>query len=254
MRKLLSSLDSIHGRFPKSWRCRSRDVFQEQVRFGNELHVGVFDAVVNHLDVVACAVLADVGAARLAVGSLGGDGFVDRLDFRIRVLVAAGHDGRAAAGAVFAAGNAHAVEVDARFAAAVIAAARVAEVRVAAVDDDVACIEDRNKLFNHAVYRRAGHDHEHDLARLFQGADKFLQVVVAFDVVVRPFRYKFFRQIRRVVVYRYGKAWSAIFRAKLLPMTAMPTTPISRNSIIIYLLSASLYFLLIFRNIGKFSL
>ena len=155
---------------------------------------------------MACTVFADVGAARLAVGSLGGDGFIDRLDFRICVLVAAGHDGRAAAGAVFAAGNAHAVEVDACFAAAFAAAARVAEVRVAAVDDDVAGIEDGNKLFNHAVYRRASHDHEHDLAGLFQGADKFLQVVVAFDVVMRPFRYKFFRQVRRVVVYRYGKA------------------------------------------------
>ena len=39
----------------------------EFIGFADELHVGVLDAVVDHLDEVAAAIGADVGAARLAV-------------------------------------------------------------------------------------------------------------------------------------------------------------------------------------------
>ena len=51
----------------------------EVVAFGDELHVGVFDAVVHHLDEVAGTVESDVGDARFAFG-LGRDGFEDRLE------------------------------------------------------------------------------------------------------------------------------------------------------------------------------
>ena len=51
---------------------------QQIVGFGDELHVAVLDAVVDHLHVVAGAARAHVGDARLAVVGLGGDGAEDR--------------------------------------------------------------------------------------------------------------------------------------------------------------------------------
>ena len=151
---------------------------------------------------MAGAVFADVSAARLAISRFGRNGFVNGLDFRIRFLIAARHDGRTAAGARFPARNAHAIEMDAVFFAAVVAAARIAEIGVAAVDDDVTCIQEGQQLVEHAVHRRTGHDHEHDFARPLQGSQEILQLEVARNLVMGPFLEELFRQIRRIVVDR----------------------------------------------------
>ena len=79
---------------------------EQVVGLADELHVAVLDAVVHHLDVVARAILADPVAAGRAVFDLGGDGLEDLLHVRPRCRISAGHDGRAAARAFFAAGNA----------------------------------------------------------------------------------------------------------------------------------------------------
>ena len=62
------------------------------VGLADELHVAVLDAVVDHLHVVAGAVLADPVAAGRAVVDLGGDGLEDRLHVRPCRGLAAGHD------------------------------------------------------------------------------------------------------------------------------------------------------------------
>ena len=76
------------------------------VGFADELHVAVFDAVVDHLDVMAGAVFADPIAAGRAVLDFGGDALENILHVRPRGGRAAGHDARAMARAFFAAGNA----------------------------------------------------------------------------------------------------------------------------------------------------
>src|SRR5690606_837563 len=58
----------------------SGDVAQQVVGLGDELHVGIFDAVVHHLDEMSGAVGADVGAAGRAVGGFGRDVFEDRTE------------------------------------------------------------------------------------------------------------------------------------------------------------------------------
>ena len=117
----------------------------EVVGLGDELHVGVLDAVVDHLDEVAGAVGADVGHARLALGDRG-DGLEDRAERLPRLGGAAGHDRRAVQRALLAAGDAGADEVDAGLAHRLLAADGVGEERVAAVDDDVARLEDLGEL------------------------------------------------------------------------------------------------------------
>ena len=103
-------------------------IFEEQIRFGNELHVGVFNAVVDHFYVMSCPIGANVRTARFSVAGLSGNGFVNRLDFGVRSCIATRHNGWAAAGTGFAAGNAHAVKMEAMVFAIVIAAARIAKV------------------------------------------------------------------------------------------------------------------------------
>src|SRR3990170_2133147 len=88
---------------------------------GDELHVGVLDAVVDHLDEVAGAIGPDVGHAGLALGYRG-----DRLKDGPQRLPGlhgpARHDGRTVERALLTAGDAGADEVDARLAHRLLAA------------------------------------------------------------------------------------------------------------------------------------
>ena len=142
-------------------------VAQQVVGLGDQLDVGVLDAVVDHLHVVARAVGADVGAARRAV-DLGGDRGEDVLDVVVGLARAAGHDARPVQRALLAAGHADAEEAQAALVHRLVAALGVAEVRVAAVDDRVALVEQRRELLDHRVDRRAGLDHGHDRPRALE--------------------------------------------------------------------------------------
>ena len=55
-----------------------------------------------------------------------------------------------------------------------LAADRVGEQGVTAVDDDVAVFHGVGKLLNHGVRRRAGLDHDDGLARALKGGDEVL--------------------------------------------------------------------------------
>ena len=64
------------------------------------------------------------------------------------------------------------------------AANRIGEMRVAAVDQDVALVEVRNDLFDERVDRLARLDHDHQLARPGEALAQFLDTVAADDVLV----------------------------------------------------------------------
>jgi hypothetical protein len=156
-------------------RWRHADGVPEQVvRLGDELHVGVLDAVVHHLDEVAGPVRADVRAARGAV-HVRADRLEHRAKARVRLLASAGHDGRAVQRALLAAGHAHADEVEVALAQRGFAAAGVVEMRVAAVDDHVAVFEQRGELVDHRVGGRAGVDHDEDASRALERGDELLR-------------------------------------------------------------------------------
>ncbi len=149
------------------------------VALGDQLHVGVLDAVVDHLHVVAGSVGADVRAARRSVDTRG-----DRLENRrerplVRFAVAAGHDARTVEGALLSAGDPNAEEVDPVPADLLVATLSVTEVRVAAVDQGVAVVEVGDELIDHRVGRRARLHHAHDHARAFECADELLDRRVA---------------------------------------------------------------------------
>ena len=87
---------------------------QQVVRLGDELHVAVLDAVVDHLHEVAGAVGADpVTARRRRPSTLAAIAVKMSAHLRASVGRAAGHDRRPVTGALFAAGDADADEAQA---------------------------------------------------------------------------------------------------------------------------------------------
>jgi hypothetical protein len=143
------------------------------VGLADDLHVGVLDAVVDHLDEVAGTVGADVGAAGGAV-DLGGDVLEQRAQGLVGFGRATGHDRRTVEGALFAAGDPGADEVQTAGRHLGLTADRVGVERVAAVDDDVAGFHGVRQLADHRVRGLARLDHDEGAAGLFQGGDEVL--------------------------------------------------------------------------------
>ena len=77
------------------------------VRFGNQLHVAVFDPVMHHFDKMPGAVFADPVAARGTVFDFGGNALKNVLDVGPGGRRAARHDGGPLPGASFPTRDAH---------------------------------------------------------------------------------------------------------------------------------------------------
>src|SRR5690606_28953435 len=93
--------------------------------------------------------------------------------------VTAGHDAWAKQRPLLTAGHAGADEAQAALGAVLAAPAGVVEVRVASVDDDVALVEQRHELVDHAIDRCAGLHHDHDSAGPLERLDELLHALAA---------------------------------------------------------------------------
>src|SRR5206468_1759451 len=93
----------------------------------------------------------------------------------VGVLVAAGHQRRAEARALFATGHAGADEEQAFFAEIFFAADRVGPERIATVDDDVTRLEYGDQAVDDRVRGLAGLDEDDGPPRLCQRLSKLLQ-------------------------------------------------------------------------------
>ncbi len=91
-------------------RSRVESGAQQVVRLRDELHVGVLDAVVDHLHEMPGRVRTDMGRARHAI-DLRGNRFEDRAELLVRLGRAAGHDARTVQSALLAAGHSRTDEV-----------------------------------------------------------------------------------------------------------------------------------------------
>ncbi len=126
----------------------------------------------HHLDEVAGAVGADVGAAGHAV-DVRGDLLEQRAERLVGLGGTAGHDRRAVERTLLAAGDARADEVQAALAHRLLPADGVGVERVTAVDDDVALFHRVGELVDDGVGRVAGLDHDHHPARLLKRGKEF---------------------------------------------------------------------------------
>ena len=188
---------------------------EDVVGFADELHVAVLDAVVDHLHIVTCAAGADVGDARFAV-HFGGDAFEDRLHHIPGRSRSAGHDRGAFARAFLTAGNAGTDEAEAEVAEPLVAALGVGVKRVAAIDDDVALVEQRDELLDDRIDGSAGLDHDHDLARCGERLDEFLEAFCAHKFFARMGGDEFVGDRGRAVIHRNLEAAGFHIEHKIL--------------------------------------
>jgi hypothetical protein len=154
-------------------RGQSGGMAQQVVGLGDQLHVGVLDAVVHHLHEVPGAVGADVHAAGRPV-DLGGDVLQQRAERRVGLRRPARHDAGAVQRALLAAGDAGADEVQPALAQRGLAAPGVGVVRVAPVDDHVAGLQQRRELVDDRVGGRSRLHHDHQPPRAFQRGHELL--------------------------------------------------------------------------------
>ena len=167
--------------FCKFFRCGSHSCLENRICFADQLHVSVFNPVVDHLHVVPGSVGSHVSAAGLALGH-GGDLRVNRLELLPAFRRPSRHNRRTLKGTFLPAGNPHPEKVNSLFAKIFLAALRVRPKRIPAVDDDVTGLKKGNQLLDHRVHRRASLDHDLHLARTGQRGDKFLQGAAGNDV------------------------------------------------------------------------
>ncbi|KAK7369753.1 hypothetical protein VNO80_11797 [Phaseolus coccineus] len=175
-------------------------VLQHVVSLRDELHISVFDSVVDHLHEVPRASLANVCDAR-SVLDLRRDFVKDVVDIVVGGLRTAGHEGGPVARAVFPAGDAHAKVEETFFGDLADAAFGVLVPLVAAVNDAVARLEVVGECGDGLVDGGAGLDKDDDGSGALEGQDEFTRVT------------------------EMGKPFSAIFRARFCPITAKPARP-----------------------------
>ncbi len=87
--------------------------FQQRIGFRNQLHITVFNTVVNHLHIVTCAIGTNIGNARFTIFSHGGDFGQDWRNQFISFLLPTRHNGRTFQRALFTTGNPRTDEVKA---------------------------------------------------------------------------------------------------------------------------------------------
>ncbi len=154
--------------------AKTQPGLQEVVGFADELHIAVLDPVVNHLNVMACAVFSHPIAAGRAVLDFCGDALENIFHVGPCGGRPAGHDTGAMASAFFATGNTGA-DVEQPFGLDVFHAARcVLEKGIATVNYDIAWFEVREEVLDKFINSLAGLDHQHDTAGFFQQSNHLL--------------------------------------------------------------------------------
>jgi hypothetical protein len=179
---------------------------KQVVGFADQLNIAIFDAVVDHLDVVSRPLVADPVAAGRAIGRLGGDGLEDRFDMGPGRGIAARHDGRAPQRPFLAARDARANVEQAPRLERPRTPRGVGVMRVAAVDQDVARLQKRRDFLDHLVHGRAGLHHHHHLARPLERRDQFIDGMTADDVfALGPASDEIIHAFQRTIENRHGK-------------------------------------------------
>ena len=208
-------------------RLHAQRLAQQEIGFADELHVAVFDAVVDHLDEMAGAFGPDPVAAGRSILDLGGDRLEDRLDVRPRRRVAAGHDRRPLEG------PSSPPETPVPMKSSPLAFER----RVRRVESGKCELPPSIRMSPGSSSGTSssitwstgvGLDHDHDLARRLERRDQFLRRMGADDLLpLGSAREE--RVDPRVVRLNTAtvKPWLSMFSTRFSPITARPISPMS---------------------------
>ena len=196
--------------------CRHpEDILQQEICFANQLHIAVFDPVVDHLHIMSGAVRPYICTARISV-HLSGYGRKYGGNHVIGFPFASGHDGGTPQRPFLAAGNAGADEPVALGLQFPAPPDRVAVERVAGIYYDVALRNILLQLTDHVVHRVAGLDHYDDLPRGLQRIYEFLQAVRSADPSALYLIHHLIGLFPRPVVYRDRKTLALYVHRKVL--------------------------------------
>jgi len=144
------------------------------------LHVTVLNTVVHHLDVVTSTIITDPFTARLTI-ALGSNVLEDVLDEWPGLLVSTGHQRRTVSGTFLTTGNTGTDESDTLASQVFCSAVGIGEMRVAAINDDVAFLTVGEECLDEVVDWLTSHDEEHHTAGLLQLTNELFNRVGAFD-------------------------------------------------------------------------
>mmetsp|Transcript_762 Transcript_762/g.1627 ORF Transcript_762/g.1627 Transcript_762/m.1627 type:complete len:253 (-) Transcript_762:117-875(-) len=162
------------------WVGQAAHLLQDGIRLSDELHVAVLDAVVHHLDVVAAPARSDVTHARTVIHlccDFHEDGFDDIPSF----LGAARHERGAVAGALLAATHTHTHVPDSFALAECGPPIGVLVPLVAAVNQQIAGLQQGQQGLHRLVHRGTRLDEHDDLAGLLDRLDECAEVFVSVE-------------------------------------------------------------------------
>ena len=147
---------------------KAADRLEHQIALGNQLHIGIFNAIVHHLDKMSGTIRAHIGTARCAVLGLCRDCLQNGCNLRIALAIAARHDRGTKTRTGLTARYAHTEIVQAVCGQTLGTAAGIGKERVAAVQYHITRLHKRNELVEHLIDRVACLNHQQHTARLLE--------------------------------------------------------------------------------------
>ena len=162
--------------------AQPQQLLHQLISFANQLHIAVFDAIVDHLHEMARSVLAHPVTAGSPILHLGANGLEDRLDGFPGGIAAAGHHTGTLQRAFLAAGYTGTYIQKALAFHISGTADGIREMAVAAVDEDITGFQIGDHCVDQLVHRTSCLDHHHDLPGPLQIVRQFLQAVAADDI------------------------------------------------------------------------
>lgn len=154
----------------------SHAALEDIIGLADELHVTIFNTIVDHLDEVTGTLITDPVAASLAV-ALGGNTLEDVLDVGPGGLVTTGHERGTITSTLLTTGDTATNEADALLGKVLGTAVAVGEVGVTTIDDDITLLEVGQKRLNKLINGLSSHDQEHDTTGTLQLSAELLNGV-----------------------------------------------------------------------------
>ena len=146
----------------------------------DQLHVTILDTIVDHLDVVASTLVTNPITAGLSV-ALSGDALEDVLDVGPGGFVTTGHERGAVTGTLLTTRDTAADEANSLLGEVPGSAVAIREVRVTAINNDVALLKERKEGLDEVIDGLSSHDQEHNATRTLELRAELLNRVGAND-------------------------------------------------------------------------
>lgn len=164
------------------FRRPARPPAQQINTFGDQLHIGIFNAIMDHFHKMAGAVPFQRRAAGLSL-RLGRRRKEQGRNHWPHLLGASRHDGRPVPGPFLAAGNPGPYKNDLLLPAPLCPVLGVLEIGVSSIDDHIPWLQQRQKAFQKPIHCLPSLDHQNDSPGPLQSAAQLFQGVKGMQIL-----------------------------------------------------------------------